>query len=138
MGGFQNLEGRPLAESPRQLVDRFLEYAIRFAALNLVGPDLMDQVLHRVAEMQRVEHAHPEIDGELQARLAGRGFYAFLLLEKQNAEAVEAGILQRVSVFRLIHAEAAWSAGAGGKEDIVIDNVLAGDALLLQSLQILD
>ncbi len=46
------------------------------------------------------------------------------------------GILQRKAILRLIHAEAARPAGTRGEEDVIVDDLLARQALLLQPLQI--
>ena len=59
------------------------------------------------------------------------------MLEQQDAEAVEAGVLQGEAVLGLIHAEAAGSAGTGGKEDVIIDDVLTRHPLRLELLQVL-
>ena len=56
--------------------------------------------------------------------LAGRLLEAALLLEQQDAEAVEAGVAQRLAVLGDVHAEAARAAGAGGEEHVVLDDVL--------------
>ena len=88
--------------------------------------------------LQGVQHAHAEIDGELQSRFAGCGLDPFLLLEQQDAEAVEAGVLQREAVLGFVHAEAAGAAGAGGEEDVIIRRCRRGDMpCFLQALQIL-
>ena len=41
-------------------------------------------------------------------------------------------VLQSEAVLSFVHAEAARSAGAGGEEDVVVDDLLLGQALLLQ------
>ncbi len=49
------------------------------------------------------------------------------LLEEQDAETVEAGVLQGEAVLGLVHAEAAGAAGAGGEEHVVVHDVAARD-----------
>ncbi len=65
------------------------------------------------------------------ASVAGRLAQAALLLEQQDAEAVEAGIAQRLPVFRDVGAEAARTAGAGGKEHARPDDLLDRHALAI-------
>jgi len=88
--------------------------------------------------MERVQHSHAEIDGELQPRLTRSGLDPLLLLEQEDAKAVEAGVLERESIFGFVHAEAARAAGAGGEKDIAVDDVLARHSLLFQALKVLD
>ena len=57
------------------------------------------------------------------------------LLEQQHAEAVEARVAQRQAILGFVHAEAAGSAGAGGEEDVAVDDFLLGQALLFQGLR---
>src|SRR5439155_10221393 len=66
------------------------------------------------------------------------GLDAVVLLEKQHAEAVEPGVLEREPVLRLVHPEPARSAGSGSEEDIVVEDLLARNSFFLQALQILD
>ena len=44
----------------------------------------MNQVLQRVADVEGVQHAHAEIDGELQSRLAGSAAVDAFLLSKRR------------------------------------------------------
>ena len=87
--------------------------------------------------MHRVQHAETKIDGELQPRLARGRLDAVAVLEQQDAEAVESGVLQREAVLGLVHAEAARTAGAGREEDVVVENLLAREPFLLEELEIL-
>jgi len=88
--------------------------------------------------VHRIEHAEPEIDGELQPRLAGRGLDSVAILEEQDAETIEAGVLEREAILGLVHAETARSAGTGGEENVVVEDVLARNAFLFEELEILD
>ena len=63
--------------------------------------------------------------------LAGGLLEAALLLEQQHAEALEAGVAQRLAVLGDVGAEAAGAAGAGGHEHVVLDDVLDRDLLLV-------
>ena len=111
---------------------------IRLAFFHFIGTDAVNHLVHDVAQIERVEHAHAEVDGELQAGFSRRRLHTIILLEEQYPEAVEARVLQRQAIFRLVHAEAARSAGAGGKEDVIVDDLLLGEAARrLQRLQVL-
>ena len=79
----------------------------------------------------------PKSIGELQAGLARGGFDAVAVLEKQHAEAIEAGVLQREAILGFVHAEAARAARSRGKEDVVVENLLPRNAFFFQKLQIL-
>ena len=65
---------------------------------------------------------------------ARRRLDAVVLLEQQDAESVEAGVLQREAILGFVHAEAARPAGASGEEDVVIDDFLARNPLASQAL----
>ena len=86
---------------------------------------MVNHVVDDIAQVQCVERTHAEVYGELQAGVARCSLDAMFLLEKQNPEAPEACILERHAVLRLVHAEAARSAGAGSEEDVVVKNFLA-------------
>ena len=103
-----------------------LNDAVGFALVHLEGTDLVDELIDHVTEIESIQHAHAEVDGELQSGFAARGLDAVRLLEEQHAEAFEAGVLQREPILRLIHAKAARSAGARSEEDVVVDDLLSG------------
>ena len=63
--------------------------------------------------------------------LAGGLREAARLLEEHDAEAVEAGVAERLAVLGDVHAEAARAAGAGREEDVVLDDVLGRHAVLV-------
>src|SRR6266496_1711366 len=115
-----------------------MEHLVGPALFDLVRPNVVGDLVHYVAEVERIDHAHAEIHGELEPRFAGRGLDAVVLLEKQHAEAIEARILERQPILGLIHAEAAGTARAGGEEDVVVDDLLLRLAGGLQIFQILD
>src|SRR5262249_34133288 len=96
------------------------------------------QILQSVAGVERVQHAHSEIYGEFQTRLAGSGLDSLLLLKQEHAKPVETGVLQRKAVFRFIHPEAARSAGAGREEHGPHDDLFPRHLLLFESLEILN
>ena len=56
------------------------------------------------------------------------------MLEQQHAESVKARVAQRQAILGFVHAEAAGPAGAGGEEDVAVDDLLLGQALLFQAL----
>lgn len=80
---------------------------------------------------------NPKSIRELEAGLARRGFGSVTVFEQQHPEAIEPSILQREAIFRFVHAEAARAARARGKEDVVIQNLVPGQAFLLKELKIL-
>ena len=118
-------------------VDRLSEDAVGFALIHFVRTDLIDQVVEHIAQMHGVEHAEAEINGELQSRLARGGLDAIAVFEQQDAEAIEARILQREAIFSFVHAEAAGTARTCSKEDVIVQNLLTRKAFFLQELQIL-
>ena len=61
--------------------------------------------------------------------LAGRLLEAARLLEQQHAEAVEAGVAQRLAVLGDVRAEAARAARAGRDEHVVLDDLVRRHAL---------
>ena len=65
---------------------------------NLVGPDLVNHVVDHIAQVQRVELAHAEVRGELQARVARCRLDAMVLLEKQDPETPETRILEGATI----------------------------------------
>ena len=87
--------------------------------------------------MHGVQHSETEINAELQSRLSGLGLDSVAIFEQQNSKAVKTRVLQRETIFGLIHPEAARAARTRGEENVVIQNVLAGETLLLQKLEIL-
>ncbi len=107
---------------------------------HLVGADAVAERVEHVADQDRLEERDEERRVHLEALLlAGRLLEAALLLEQQHAEAVEAGVAQRLAVLGDVHAEAARAAGAGGQEDVVLDDLLGRDLLIVaQPGQVLD
>ncbi len=104
----------------------------------LVGPNLVNKILQRIADVESIQHAHTEIDRELQARFTGRRLDSFLLLEEQDAETVEACILQCEPVLCLVHPKAARPTRSCRKENVIVQDVIAGDSLLFEALEMLD
>ena len=80
----------------------------------------------------------PKSTRELQSRLSRRRIDPVVLLEEQDAESVEAGVLHAEPIFRLVHAETARSARASRKEDVVVDDILARESLGFEALQVFD
>ena len=127
-----------VAQRIGQRLDRLPNHPVRLPLVHFEGANLVDQLIDHVPEIERIEHAHAEVDRELQSRLAAGRLDAIRLLEEQYPEALKAGVLQREAVFRLVHAKAARAAGAGGEEDVIIDDLLARLSLLFQLLQVAD
>ncbi len=110
----------------------------RLARNDLVGTELVEHLVGDVAEIERVQHAHAKIDGELQSRLAGLGLDALILRKQEDAKASESGVLQRHPVLGLVHSEAARPAGAAGEEDVVVQNFLLAQPACFQPAQVED
>ena len=60
------------------------------------------------------------------------------MLEQQHSETVKTGVAQCQTILGFVHAKAARTAGAGGKEYVAVNNLLLGHALLFKALQVLD
>ncbi len=134
--GIHDVPALAVAQRVGQRLYGVADYLVRLTLVHLKGTDLIDQLVDHVAEVERIEHAHTEIDRELQAGLAARRFDAVSLLEEQNAESVEACILQREAILGLVHAEAARAAGACCEEDVIVDDLLLRQSLLFEALQV--
>ena len=91
------------------MLHHVFENTIGLTGCRLVRAQLTTHVVEHVAEVQRVERAEPEVDGELQPSLPRRRIDPVVLLKQQDAEAVEAGVLDAQPVLRLVHPEAARS-----------------------------
>ena len=124
---FVVFEGFTVAQHGAERVDRFVEDPVRFALLNFIRADAIDHLVHDVAEIEGVEHAHAKVDGELQSGLAGGSFYAVVLLKEQHAETIEARILQGQAILGFVHTEATRPTRTGGEEDVVVDDLLLGE-----------
>src|SRR5262249_26189683 len=107
---FRDVEHRPIAQRRGELLHRLRERTIRQPRRDLVRADLAADIVQDVAVVERVKGAHAEIDTELQAGLTRRRIDAVILLEQENAESVEAGVLHTEAIFSLIHAKATGSA----------------------------
>ena len=134
---FVIFERLALAQHGAKRVHRFVENTVGRALFHFEWTNAEDHLVHDVAQVQRVEHAHAEVHRKLQPRLARGRLHAVVLLEQQHAEAVEACVLQGQAILGLIHAEAARATGASGEEDVVVDDLLLGHAAGFQALQIL-
>src|SRR5581483_6068710 len=132
------LEWLALAQHGAERVHRTLPDLVRLALFHFIGTDAIDHLVHDVAEIERVEHAAAEIDGELQAGFAGGRLYAIVLLEQQHAKVPKPRVLQSQAILRLIHAEAARPARPGSEEDVIVTDLLLRHALRLEELQVLD
>ena len=65
-----DLKALAVAQVLAQAVHGFVENTIGFALVHFVGADLINQVVEHIAQVHGIQHAEPEIDGELQPRLA--------------------------------------------------------------------
>ncbi len=92
---------------------------------HLVGADAVADHVQHVADQDRLQHRLEELGVHLEALLLAGGLLeAALLLEEQNAEALEARVAERLAVLGDVGAEAAGAAGAGRHEDVVLDDLL--------------
>src|SRR5262245_42358069 len=122
-------------EDVLQVIHALFHHGVSLAGVDFVRADLIADVVDQVAHVQRVEDGQEEIDVHLKPGFGLRLVQAARLLEEHDAESVEARIAQRQPVLRLVHPEAARPAGARREEDMVVNDLLARLALLLQSLQ---
>src|SRR5664279_4203179 len=134
---FVVLERLAIAQQGAQLVDGRLKDFICPALLDFVRTDTVDHLVHDVAEVEGIEHAHAKVHRELQPGFARGCLHAVVLLEQQYAETAETGVLQRQAVLRLVHSKAAWTARAGGKEDMVVDDLFFRHPPRFQALEVL-
>ena len=98
---FHDFKRRPFTKHAGEGFAGLLESPVSLSALHLEWTDLVDDVVERIADVHRIEHAHAEVDGELEPGFARCGFDAVVLLEQKHAESAEAGIFERVSDIRL-------------------------------------
>ncbi len=120
------------------VVHDLVEETLGLAFLDLVGADEVAELVDAVAHVEGVEDAEEEVDVEGEAGLGVGLGEAAGLLEEQDAEAVVAGVAEGEAILGLVHAEAAGTAGAGGEEDVAVDDVLLGEALVFEVLEVLD
>ena len=132
-----DLKRIPIPEVLREHIHRLAKHALSLALLHFERTNLVDQVVAHIAQVQGVQHAESEVNGELQAGIVGCGLDGLFCLVKHKAESLIAGVLQRQPVLRLIHAEAARTARARRKENVVVDDVLARQAFFLEELEML-
>ena len=115
-----------------------LERAVGGAGLHLVRADAVAERVERVADQDGADDAPEERRVHLEAdALAGRLLEAAGLLEQQDAEAVEAGVTERLAVLGDVRAEAARAARAGRDEHVVLDDVFLRHAALAQTVEVL-
>src|ERR1035437_9664966 len=134
---FVELPGAFLAEHLMEVIHALVEDAVGVARVHLEGTQRVGHFVHDVAAVERVEDAEEEIEVHFQAGFGVGLGQAARLLEEEHAKAIEAGVAQGEAIFGFIHTESAGSAGAGGEEDVAVDDFLLGNALLFQGLQVL-
>ena len=121
-----------------QQVQAFVEHPVRLTRIHFVGPDLIRNVVDDVPDIHGVEDAQEEVQVHFQAGFRLGLIQASTLLEKQDTEAVKAGVAQSQSILSLVHPKPARTASTGSEEDVAIDYLLLRHAVLFQVLQILD
>ena len=127
-----------LAEDLVEVVHGLVEHLVGLAGVDLVRTERVGDFVHHVAAVERVEDAEEEVEIHLQPGFGVGLAQAAGLLEQQHAEAVEPGVAQGQAVFGFIHAEAAGTAGAGGEEDVPVDDFLLAETLFFEALEVLD
>ena len=132
-----HLPRRLLLQHLVHVVHDFIHGGVGRAGLNFERPDGIADLVDAVAHIHAVEHVQEEVGVHAQAGFGAGLVKPSALLEQQHAEAVIAGVAQRQAVLGFVHAEAARATGAGGQEDIVVDNVLPLHARAFERLQVL-
>ena len=107
---FQNLELPPGFQEKAQPVHYIINRPVSAARNGLEGTDAVAEVVDHVAQVEHVERAKIEVQRELQSGIIGCGLDGLLGLVKHNAESLIACVLERQTILRLVHAEAAGSA----------------------------
>ena len=120
-----------------QILHARLEHAVGLPRVHLVGADLIGDVVDEVTDVEGIDDPEEEVEVHLEPRLEFRLVEPPLLLEELHAEAVEAGVPQRQPEFRLVHPEAARPARPRGEEDVTVEDLLPGEPLRLETLQVL-
>ena len=115
-------------------IHRLAENPVGLALLRFKRANLINQIVHHVAHVHRVQHAEPEIDRKLQAGLARLRLDAVAVLEEQHAEPIESRIFQREAILRLIHAKAARSARSRREKHVVIEDLLPRNPFFFKEL----
>ena len=134
----QNLKAWALAEKSAQSVHDLGKSAVGFTRNNLVGTELVKHLVGDVAQIERVQHSHAEIDGEFQSRLARLGLEPIVLRKQQDAKPSKSSVLQRHPVLGFVHPEAARPARPRSEEDVVVQDLLPAKPACFQPAQILD
>src|SRR5271156_3176888 len=109
---------------------------VRLALVYLERTYLIDEFVDDIPKVEGVEHSHTEVDRELQAGLTTGSFNTVRLLEQQNTKAIESRIVQRKTILRFVHAEAARPAGTGSEENVVVDDLFPRLPLLFEFLKV--
>ncbi len=89
-----DLRGFLLLDRFAQEVERLGQRLVGFARRGLVGPELVGELVEQVAHVDRVDQAHEEVGIEIESRLDLGLLEPALLLEQQDAEAVEPGVAE--------------------------------------------
>src|SRR5262249_48778977 len=135
-GSFHDVPAPAVAERIGEGLSGVVDDSVGLALVHFERTDLVDELVEDVAEVQGIEHAHAEIDGELEAGLAAGCLDPIGLLKEEDAEAIKAGVLESEAIFGFVHTEAAGAAGTSSEEDVVIDDVLLGHPLRFEPLQV--
>ena len=56
----------PVAQRIGQCLHRFPDDAVGLAFVHLKGANLVHKLIDDISKIERIEHAHAEVDGELQ------------------------------------------------------------------------
>jgi hypothetical protein len=121
-----------------EIIHALIEDAVRIAGVGLKGAEGVGDFVHHIAAVERVEDAEEEVEIHFEAGFGIGLAEAAGLLEQEDAETVEPGVAEGEAVFGLIHSETAGAAGAGGEEDVLVNDLLLAETLLFKSLEILN
>ena len=114
-------------------VQALVEDAVGFARVHFVRADLIGNVVDDVADVQGVQDVEEEVEVHFQAGFRFRLVQSARLLKQQHAESIKARVAQCQAILGFVHAEAAGAAGAGGEENVTVNDLLLGQALLFQA-----
>ena len=103
-------------------------------AIHFERTDLIGDVVNDVTDVQGVEETQEEVEVHFQAGFRFGLVQPARLLKQQHAEAIKSRVAQRQTILGFVHSEAAGPAGAGGDEDVAVDDLLLGQAFLFQVL----
>ncbi len=120
---------RPPAKDLVEVLDALLDDGVGAPGHDLVGTDLVLEVLHQVRAEDRPQAAERDRQVEVEA-VAHHGLLVEVVLgQEEHPEGVEARVAQRQLVALVVLAEAAGAARPGRQVDVALRHFLGADAL---------